>query len=535
VLKRVLVVTRSLILSAKPDGKVAREGKLSDLREVRATTRTQLLIVHKQWVLEAESNNTPLLLLQLRRLCAHAGINVKFDVCRDAQMSAAKVFDTAGYSLKEGYLYKQGGNVKNWKSRWFVLNATSLNYFETEKDSRGTSKPLGSILVSSIEAATIQACTATGSPPHSGNFCLQFQSAGRDWLFCATSQRDRDDWLRVMTALVNPKHQQQQQQQDPAGLTPVYSTSATQAAAASAAASSSPAYPTPAYPTSMPNAAPAAQQQQQQQVRAVPSSPGHPGGSNTPPPAASRPAAAKPQMPLSPRPQHQQLPHQPPQQQPPQQQQQHQQKLVHQQPQMTHQKMHFGIEKLQEMFPDEPPSVLQAALTSFEGDTQRAIDVLLQRQEHRMATARQPKPRPRRSSSFSGQSVPKVFTSGGQAPLPVFHRERSPSEIAVIMERMVDPDDDLADIAPAVVYTAGGIHYEELPNNAAGGTAGSDPVVYESLPPTKRSTSDPPLPMFSSEPAVFKAPALNSSVKASNTPPPQVNYTTLPRDKNVRR
>lgn len=102
------------------------------------------------------------------------------------------------------------------------------------------------------------------------------------------------------------------------------------------------------------------------------------------------------------------------------------------------------------------------------------------------------------------------------------------------MERMVDPDDDLADIAPAVVYTAGGIHYEELPNNAAGGTAGSDPVVYESLPPTKRSTSDPPLPMFSSEPTVFKAPAVNSS-KASNTPPPQVNYTTLPRDKNVRR
>lgn len=200
---------------------------------------------------------------------------------------------------------------------------------------------------------------------------------------------------------------------------------------------------------------------------------------------------------------------------------------------MTHSKLHFGIEKLQEMFPDEPPSVLQAALTSFEGDTQRAVDVLLQRQEHRLATARQPKPRPRRSSSFSGSSVPQVFTAGGQAPLPVFRRDRSPSEVAVIMARMVDPDDDLADIAPAVAFTAGGIQYEELPNNVAGGTAGADPVVYESLPPT-RSTSDPPLPVFNSDATVFKAPALNVSSKpSSNTPPPQVNYTTLPRDAKI--
>ena len=34
--------------------------------------------------------------------------------------------------LKEGYLVKQGHIVKNWKRRWFVLTAGSIDYFETQ-------------------------------------------------------------------------------------------------------------------------------------------------------------------------------------------------------------------------------------------------------------------------------------------------------------------------------------------------------------------------------------------------------------------
>ena len=34
--------------------------------------------------------------------------------------------------LKEGYLVKQGHVVKNWKRRWFVLTAGSIDYFETQ-------------------------------------------------------------------------------------------------------------------------------------------------------------------------------------------------------------------------------------------------------------------------------------------------------------------------------------------------------------------------------------------------------------------
>ncbi|XP_053559455.1 dual adapter for phosphotyrosine and 3-phosphotyrosine and 3-phosphoinositide isoform X2 [Bombina bombina] len=38
---------------------------------------------------------------------------------------------------KEGYLTKLGGRVKNWKTRWFILNRNELKYFKDQmKDSR---------------------------------------------------------------------------------------------------------------------------------------------------------------------------------------------------------------------------------------------------------------------------------------------------------------------------------------------------------------------------------------------------------------
>lgn len=36
--------------------------------------------------------------------------------------------------LKEGKLEKKGHVVHNWKMRWFVLTASSLNYFESQEN-----------------------------------------------------------------------------------------------------------------------------------------------------------------------------------------------------------------------------------------------------------------------------------------------------------------------------------------------------------------------------------------------------------------
>ena len=45
--------------------------------------------------------------------------------------------------LKSGWLRKQGGALKNWQRRWFVLNGDCLFYFAKDDDLR----PLGSIFL----------------------------------------------------------------------------------------------------------------------------------------------------------------------------------------------------------------------------------------------------------------------------------------------------------------------------------------------------------------------------------------------------
>ena len=34
---------------------------------------------------------------------------------------------------KQGFLVKQGGKVRNWKKRLFVLNTEGLSYYKTEQ------------------------------------------------------------------------------------------------------------------------------------------------------------------------------------------------------------------------------------------------------------------------------------------------------------------------------------------------------------------------------------------------------------------
>jgi len=41
------------------------------------------------------------------------------------------VFGSDSTVLKEGWLWKQGGRVKNWKRRWFIITDGCLFYFET--------------------------------------------------------------------------------------------------------------------------------------------------------------------------------------------------------------------------------------------------------------------------------------------------------------------------------------------------------------------------------------------------------------------
>merc|ERR1711974_288398 len=53
------------------------------------------------------------------------------------KMNAEGVFTNAE---KKGFLTKQGGRVRTWKKRWFVLTNNNLYYFRSEQDEKN---PLG--------------------------------------------------------------------------------------------------------------------------------------------------------------------------------------------------------------------------------------------------------------------------------------------------------------------------------------------------------------------------------------------------------
>ncbi|CAI5716531.1 unnamed protein product [Peronospora farinosa] len=95
----------------------------------------------------------------------------------------------------QGWLYKQGGFVKNWKKRWFVAREGKMMYYHGISDAT----PLG---VVNLRRVTVQNCE-----PHevnARNKCLHFfkvvpPSAGqRIYLFGAESEQDLVAWINVI-------------------------------------------------------------------------------------------------------------------------------------------------------------------------------------------------------------------------------------------------------------------------------------------------------------------------------------------------
>jgi cytohesin len=56
------------------------------------------------------------------------------------------VFGSDSTIIKEGWLWKQGGRVRNWKRRWFVITDGCLFYFET----RTVRRILNEILIKNL-------------------------------------------------------------------------------------------------------------------------------------------------------------------------------------------------------------------------------------------------------------------------------------------------------------------------------------------------------------------------------------------------
>jgi len=65
---------------------------------------------------------------------------------------------------KKGWLTKQGGRIKTWKRRWFILNDTGLYYFKKPQDT----EPCGIIMLDNVETEKF--------PSKKNGFLLRYSS-----------------------------------------------------------------------------------------------------------------------------------------------------------------------------------------------------------------------------------------------------------------------------------------------------------------------------------------------------------------------
>lgn len=85
---------------------------------------------------------------------------------------------------KEGYLTKQGGKVKNWKTRWFVLQKYELKYFRDNRDRDP---------VRTLDLGECQYCEWDSTQGKTN--CIKLVFPWRSFFMYANSKKDAEDWF----------------------------------------------------------------------------------------------------------------------------------------------------------------------------------------------------------------------------------------------------------------------------------------------------------------------------------------------------
>ncbi|KAK4517643.1 uncharacterized protein ATC70_000983 [Mucor velutinosus] len=127
------------------------------------------------------------------------------DLC---EFLSTNVMDTKVYQLsgqKEGYLTKRGKNFGGWKTRYFVLNESVLEYYESKEGTQ-----LGSIRLTNAQIGTqMNGSSASSSAQEEYNsvyrhaFLIVEQKRVNSThsvrhILCANSDDDRDTWVHAL-------------------------------------------------------------------------------------------------------------------------------------------------------------------------------------------------------------------------------------------------------------------------------------------------------------------------------------------------
>eukprot|EP00735_Rhodelphis_limneticus_P014986 TRINITY_DN9112_c0_g1::TRINITY_DN9112_c0_g1_i1::g.18218::m.18218 TRINITY_DN9112_c0_g1::TRINITY_DN9112_c0_g1_i1::g.18218 ORF type:complete len:180 (+),score=11.67,sp/Q9ST43/PH1_ARATH/41.23/3e-26,PH/PF00169.24/4.8e-23,PH_11/PF15413.1/5.1e-08,PH_3/PF14593.1/1.3e-08,PH_9/PF15410.1/0.00014,PH_8/PF15409.1/0.0023,PH_6/PF15406.1/0.015,PH_6/PF15406.1/1.9e+03 TRINITY_DN9112_c0_g1_i1:30-542(+) len=93
-----------------------------------------------------------------------------------------------GKKLKEGWLTKQGGIIRNWKERWFILTDSQLVYFK-DKDA-----------IQPQALINLKQCTSIKGAEEllQKDYSFQLQTPDRTYFFLASSEQDKTEWINAI-------------------------------------------------------------------------------------------------------------------------------------------------------------------------------------------------------------------------------------------------------------------------------------------------------------------------------------------------
>ncbi|ETO25789.1 PH-protein kinase domain containing protein, partial [Reticulomyxa filosa] len=102
--------------------------------------------------------------------------------------------------IKEGYMTKQGGSIKTWRRRYFVLYADGQMYYFKQKDKQDLAK-------GSVDLSTTYRLVKLASHHE-----FHVSTRERTWCFRADNEVEKSEWLDTISQLTKLKRKTLAQQ-----------------------------------------------------------------------------------------------------------------------------------------------------------------------------------------------------------------------------------------------------------------------------------------------------------------------------------
>eukprot|EP00033_Pygsuia_biforma_P003634 GCRY01003979.1.p1 GENE.GCRY01003979.1~~GCRY01003979.1.p1 ORF type:complete len:207 (+),score=45.13 GCRY01003979.1:135-755(+) len=97
--------------------------------------------------------------------------------------------------VHQGILKKQGKKNKNWKTRFFLLKESVLEYYEPGKEKDARLQPLGTIYLKDIDGIARTKAESAGKV----KFMFTLATRYRDYILEAESEEQLVKWMRVLS------------------------------------------------------------------------------------------------------------------------------------------------------------------------------------------------------------------------------------------------------------------------------------------------------------------------------------------------